>query len=288
MTGWLNLRWRHLRLLTTSGWVKVRRHVCSVEDLRGCCYVKAYASLARYLFPERVGPIYRLHRAYPIATDFGIDIDGYMAGLPLRRLVRGSFFEDEVEHARLLALEALDAVRQNYAKVRAVFTGRRGYQLWILDFDWRDWVQREPRSARDLVWLMALGKARYARVIAAQLSWLDEAHLCVMEDLTRLFALPGTVDRRTGLAVVEVDLERPAAEHLALAARLAAGRERGLLRRQTPAKGGCGDELNAKPPPAPSQPRGSPPPRACTCWPQPSPREPSMRHARCHHARTQP
>jgi hypothetical protein len=285
---WLDLRWRHVRLMTGRGWVKVWRRVRSVEDLRGCSYVKAYASLARYLFPERVGPIYRLHRAYPIATDFGIDVDGYMACLPLRRLVRASFFEDEVEHARLLALEALGAVRQNYSEVKAVFTGRRGYQLWIFDFDWRDWVQREPRTLRDTVWLMALGKARYARVVAAQLSWLDEAHLEVMEDLTRLFALPGTVDRRTGLAVVEVDLERPAVEHLALAARLAAGREWGLLRRQTPAKGGCGDELRAKPPPAPSQPRGSPPSLACSGSRLPSPPGPSARPSRCRRARPQP
>jgi DNA primase catalytic subunit len=220
--------------MTGRGWVKVRRRVRSVEDLASRSYVKAYCSLARYLFPWRVGPIYRLHRAYPMGTDFGIDVDGYMARLPLRRLVRASFFEDEVENARLLALEALDAVKQNYSEVKTVFTGRRGYQLWILDFDWRDWVGREPRTLRELVWLMALGKARYARVVAAQLSWIDEAHLEVMEDLTRLFALPGTIDGRTGLAVVEVNLERPAIEHLALAARLAAGREWGLLRRQAP------------------------------------------------------
>jgi hypothetical protein len=87
---------------------------------------------------------------------------------------------------------------------------------------------------------MALGKARYARVLAAQLAWIDEAHLEVMEDLTRLFALPGTVDRRTGLAVVEVNLERPAIEHLALAARLAAGREWGLPRRLPPRRGTVG------------------------------------------------
>jgi DNA primase catalytic subunit len=284
---WLNLGQRHVRLLTERGWVKVKRRVRRLEDLRGCSYVKAYCSLARYLFPERVGPIYRLHRAYPIATDFGIDIDGYMAGLPLRRLVRGSFFEDEIEHARLLALEALDAVRSNYSKVKTVFTGRRGYQIWVLDFDWRDWVSRDPHTLRDTVWLMALGKARYARVLAAQLAWIDEAHLEVMEDLTRLFALPGTVDRRTGLAVVEVDLERPAVEHIQRAARLAAGREWGLPRRQAPSAGGCGDELSAKPPPTPP-PRGSPPPRACTCSPQPSPPRPSMRPSRSRRARTQP
>jgi DNA primase catalytic subunit len=237
---WLNLGQRHVRLLTERGWVKVKRRVRRLEDLRNLSYVKAYCSLARYLFPWRVGPLYRLHKAYPLGTDFGIDIDGYMAGLPLRRLVRASFFEDEVEHARLLALEALDAVKRNYSTVKAVFTGRRGYQIWVLDFDWKDWVQREPRTLHDLVWLMALGKARYARVIAAQLAWIDEAHLEVMEDLTRLFALPGTVDRRTGLAVVEVNLERPAAEHLTRAARLAAGREWGLLRRQTPSAGVVG------------------------------------------------
>ena len=229
-----------MRLLTERGWVKVKRRVRRLEDLRNLSYVKAYCSLARYLFPWRVGPLYRLHKAYPLGTDFGIDIDGYMAGLPLRRLVRASFFEDEVEHARLLALEALDAVKRNYSTVKTVFTGRRGYQIWVLDFDWKDWVQREPRTLHDLVWLMALGKARYARVIAAQLAWIDEAHLEVMEDLTRLFALPGTVDRRTGLAVVEVNLERPAAEHLTRAARLAAGREWGLLRRQTPSAGVVG------------------------------------------------
>jgi DNA primase catalytic subunit len=239
MTSWLNLRWRHVRLLTSHGWVKVRRRVRRPEDLRGYSYVKAYCSLARYLFPWRVGPLYRLHRAYPMGTDFGVDVDGYMARLPLRRLVRASLFEDEVEHARALALEALDAVRANYSRVRAVFTGRRGYQIWVLDFDWRDWVQREPRTLRDLVWLMARAKARYARVLAAQLAWIDEAHLEVMEDLTRLFALPSTIDGRTGLAVVEVNLERPAIEHVALAARLAAGREWGLPRRHAlPRAGG--------------------------------------------------
>jgi hypothetical protein len=46
-------------------------------------------------------------------------------------------------------------------------------------------VRREPRTLRELVWLMALAKARYARVLAAQLAWIDEAHLEVMEDLTR-------------------------------------------------------------------------------------------------------
>ncbi|MCC6051135.1 MAG: hypothetical protein LM580_10530 [Thermofilum sp.] len=237
MTRWLNLRWRHVRLLTASGWVKVKRRVRSVEDLHGFSYVKAYCSLARYLFPWRVGPIYRLHRAYPLGTEFGIDVDGYMARLPLRRLVRASFFEDGVEHARLLALEALDAVRANYSRVRAVFTGRRGYQIWVLDFEWRDWVGSEPRNLRDVVKLMALAKARYADILASQLAWIDRAHYNVMRDLTRVFALPGTVNRATGLAVVEVDLERPALEHIALAARLAA-REWGLLRRQAPLGGG--------------------------------------------------
>jgi DNA primase catalytic subunit len=156
----------------------------------------------------------------------------------LRAGARG-FCEDEVEYARQLALEALDALRQNYTSIKAVFTGRRGYQLWVLDFDWRDWVDREPRSLRDLVLLMSLAKARYTRIIASQLAWLDQAHLRVMSDLTRVFALPGTVDRRTGLAVIEVDLEKAAVEHIVLAARHAlAAREWGLARRQAPQRAG--------------------------------------------------
>jgi DNA primase catalytic subunit len=126
------------RIRVVRDTIAAARGATAREDLRGLSYIKAYASLARYLFPWRVGPIYRLHRAYPLGTDFGIDIDGYMARLPLRRLVRGSFFEDEVECTRALALEVLDAVRRNYGKVEAVFTGRRGYQLWVLDFNWRD------------------------------------------------------------------------------------------------------------------------------------------------------
>jgi DNA primase catalytic subunit len=236
---WLNLRWRHFRLRTTQGWVKVKRRVRSPEDLRSYSYVKAYVSLARYLFPWRVGPLYALHRAYPMGTDFGVDIDGYMARLPLQRCVARGFCEDEVEYARQLALEALDALRQNYTSIKTVFTGRRGYQLWVLDFDWRDWVGREPRSLRDLVLLMSLAKARYTRIIASQLAWLDQAHLRVMSDLTRVFALPGTVDRRTGLAVIEVDLEKAAVEHIVLAARHAlAAREWGLARRQAPQRAG--------------------------------------------------
>jgi DNA primase catalytic subunit len=129
-------------------------------------------------------------------------------------------------------------VRQNYSKVKAVFTGRRGYQIWVLDFDWRDWVGREPRSPKDAVGLMVLAKARYADILASQLAWIDRAHYNVMRDLTRVFALPGTVNRATGLAVVEVDLERPTLEHVALAARLAA-REWGLLRRQAPFRKGA-------------------------------------------------
>jgi DNA primase catalytic subunit len=232
--SWLRLRWRHVRLKTACGWVKVKREVKSVRELERYSYVKAYVSLARYLFPWRVGPLYTLHTAYPLGTDFGVDVDGYMSRRPLTmRVYRGSqgLYEDEVEYARLLALEALDALRQNYASIKAVFTGRRGYQLWVLDFDWRDWVGREPRSLRDMVRLMAQAKARYTRVLAAQLAWIDRAHCNVMRDLTRVFALPGTVDRRTGLAVVEVDLGKPAVEHIMCSARMAA-REWGPARRQ--------------------------------------------------------
>ena len=238
MPDWLELRWRHVRLCTELGWVKVRRVVRSPEDLDRMRYVKAYCSLARYLFPWRVGPICVLHRAYPVATEFGVDVDGYMARLPLRRLVRASFHEDEVEWARQMALEAVDVLKQNYSTIKAVFSGRRGYQLWVLDFDWRDWVQREPRSLRELVEMMALAKKRYARVLAAQLEWLDEAHVRVMADLTRLFAMPGTVDRRTNLAVIEVDLMRPAIEHVAQAGRAAAARIGGFVRRQAPVRWG--------------------------------------------------
>ena len=223
-----------MRLKTPQGWAKVKREVRSIRELERYSYVKAYVSLARYLFPWRVGPLYSLHRAYPLGTNYGVDVDGYMSRAPLLKHVhhgRGGFYEDEVEYARLLALEALDALRQNYSAVKAVFTGRRGYQLWILDFDWRDWVCREPRSLRDLVSLMSLAKARYTSVLVSQLAWIDRAHYNVMRDLTRVFALPGTVDRRTGLAVVEVDLERPAVEHVYQAARLAA-REWGPARRQ--------------------------------------------------------
>jgi DNA primase catalytic subunit len=214
--------------------------VRSPEDLRSYSYVKAYVSLARYVFPWRVGPLRSLHLAYPIGTDFGVDIDGYMSRKPLvRRIFRGleGFYEDEIEYARLLALEALDALRQNHSAVKAVFTGRRGYQLWVLDFDWRDWVGGEPRSLRDLISLMSLAKARYASVLASQLTWIDRAHYNVLRDLTRVFALPGTVDRRTGLAVVEVDLDKPAVEHIIYSARLAA-REWGPVRRHAPP---CGD-----------------------------------------------
>jgi DNA primase catalytic subunit len=238
-TRWLDLRWRHVRLRTARGWVKVRRVVRSpAEDLRSYSYVKAYVSLARYLFPWRVGPLYTLHRAYPLGTDFGVDVDGYMSHLPLLRRVsrEQGYYEDEVEYARLLALEAWDVLRQNYTSIKAVFTGRRGYQLWVLDFDWRNWVGREPRDLRDLVWLMAQAKARYARLLVSQLTWIDRAHYNVLRDLTRVFALPGTVDRRTGLAVVEVDLDKPAVEHIMYSARLAA-REWGLARRQAPRAG---------------------------------------------------
>ena len=224
-TRWLDLRWRHVRLRTAQGWVKMRRVVRSPEDLRSYSYVKAYVSLTRYVFPWRVGPLRSLHLAYPIGTDFGVDIDGYMSRKPLvRRIFRGleGFYEDEIEYARLLALEARDLLRQNYNSVKAVFTGRRGYQLWVLDFNWRDWVGREPRNLRDMVRLMALAKARYAVILASQLAWIDIAHYKVMGDLTRVFALPGSVNWATGLAVVEVDLEKPAIEHISLAARAAA------------------------------------------------------------------
>ncbi|WP_288006887.1 hypothetical protein [Thermofilum sp.] len=238
--AWLDLRWRHVRLRTQCGWVKVKREVKSVNELERYSYVKAYVSLARYVFPWRVGPLSSLHLAYPIGTDFGVDIDGYMSRKPLvRRIYRGleGLYEDEIEYARLLALGARDVLRQNYTSIKAVFTGRRGYQLWVLDFDWRDWVGREPRDLRDLVWLMVQAKARYTRLLVSQLTWIDRAHYNVLRDLTRVFALPGTINRFTGLAVVEVDLDRPAISHVMYSARLAA-RDWGHVRRQAPL---CGD-----------------------------------------------
>lgn len=174
--------------------------------------LKTYVSLTRYLKPWRVGPLGSLRRAYPIQADYGLDIDGYMSGWPLAGL---ELIYEDVERARMLTLMALDFFRQYHeGEIKVIFTGHRGYQIWLVDWDWRGWAKKRGSIVAE----MLSAKREFTCVVASELPWLDKWHVRVAEDLTRVFVLPGSINWSTGLTCVETDPSREDAFSLLLRA----------------------------------------------------------------------
>jgi hypothetical protein len=187
----------------------------SEKDLRFYCWklapVNVYFSVLNWLFPERVGKKYRARYCVPLNGEYVVDVDSYMV------LFKHDHRVDENWHVcqeclgmgKRLTLQLCEAIEQYYQKLAIVFSGRMGFHVHVLDFDYHDWVGYRER---DPIWCHHAARFKFTKLLQKQTHVFDRKHFTVSVDPMRVVTVPNTINGKTGLICSLIgnknDLER--------------------------------------------------------------------------------
>ena len=111
--------------------------------------------------------------------------------------------------SKCLTLQVCEAIRLYYHKVAVVFSGRAGFHVHVLDFDYLDWTlykQSEP------LWCHSASRFKFTKSLKLQTYAFDRVHFTVLVDPMRIVTVPNTLNGQTGLRCLYIgegkDLER--------------------------------------------------------------------------------
>lgn len=101
-----------------------------------------YMSVLNWLFPERVCKKYKGKYAVPIGGEYVIDIDIYVIHKRHRHHYSAlrKICEECLRISQALMVEVCEKVKEHYSKIAIVFSGKRGFHVHVLDFNFRDWT----------------------------------------------------------------------------------------------------------------------------------------------------
>ena len=98
-----------------------------------------------------------------------------------------------------MTLELADKILEDYSDVQIVFSGRRGFHIWVMDFDYKRYVKPNPK---DPLKVQAAARFKYARSLVDH-AW-DRPHFILSCDPLRVMAIPNTLNLETGLVCLHV------------------------------------------------------------------------------------
>lgn len=186
------------------GFLKVEDRIRTPQDLlahlRRAAPHHVYFTTSTWLDPQRVGP-----RDFRKAKRAGYQVAHNVF------LNQGLYFDIDVEGdlataaRHLLMLRDLLAARWGFEEFRAVFSGSKGFHLYVEDFDIRDFVtdvEADPRKREDQ---HPVVKARFTEAAVKAGIAVDVA---VTLDPRRILRVPGTVHGKTLNLCEEVELAR--------------------------------------------------------------------------------
>ncbi len=104
--------------------------------------------------------------------------------------------EQCLDIAKILTLEVCEAVEKYYCKLAVVFSGKLGFHVHVLDFDYRDFV---PYREVDPIWCHHASRFKFTRLLQKQTHVFDKAHFNVSVDPMRVVTVPNTLNAKTGL-----------------------------------------------------------------------------------------
>jgi DNA primase catalytic subunit len=199
-----NLSRKHIRVVANGSYLKLNtiENRINENELRFYCYklrpTHVYFSVLNWLFPERVGRKYKAKYCIPLNGEYVVDIDSYLAHFPHihRYNKEWNICERCLLQSKILTLNVLETLEHYYKDFAVVFSGRSGFHVHVLDFNYRDWVgYRES----DPIWCHHASRFRLTRVLQKQTRVFDKAHFNVSVDPMRVVTVPNTINAKTGL-----------------------------------------------------------------------------------------
>jgi DNA primase catalytic subunit len=101
-----------------------------------------------------------------------------------------------LEMSKKLTLQLLEVLKNYYSKFAVIFSGRAGFHVHVLDFDYRDWVSYR---VFDPIWCHHASRFRFSKLLQKQTHVFNRVHFNVSIDPMRVVTVPNTINGKTGL-----------------------------------------------------------------------------------------
>jgi len=199
-----NLSRKHFRVVSNGGHIKLNRFENRIneKELKYYCYklkpTHVYFSVLNWLFPERVGKKYKARYCVPLNGEYVIDVDSYMVLFHHEHKTDPEWGVCEIclDMAKGLTLQLCEVLEKYYSKFAIVFSGRMGFHVHVLDFNYRDWVSYRET---DPIWCHHASRFKLTKLLQKQTHVFNRAHFNVSVDPMRVVTVPNTLNAKTGL-----------------------------------------------------------------------------------------
>jgi DNA primase catalytic subunit len=101
-----------------------------------------------------------------------------------------------LELSKELTLQACYEIENYYSELAVVFSGKSGFHIHVLDFDYRDWVNYREK---DPLWCHSASRFKFTKFLQPATHVFDRVHFTVSCDPLRLVTVPNTLNASTGL-----------------------------------------------------------------------------------------
>jgi hypothetical protein len=174
----------------------------TAKDLKFYCWklapIHVYFSVLNWLFPERVGKKWKARYCVPLNGEYVIDVDSYMMIFKHNHRVDEGWHvcQECLDMSKHLTLQLCEVIEKYYQKLAIVFSGRMGFHVHVLDFNYHDWVGYREK---DPIWCHHSARFKFTKLLQKQTHVFDRAHFTVSVDPMRVVTVPNTVNPKTGL-----------------------------------------------------------------------------------------
>jgi DNA primase catalytic subunit len=198
-----NLSRKHVRIVLRNGrFVKLNRfrNRLNPKFLRYLCVkhapVHVYFSVLDWLFPERVGKKYKAKYAVPVGGAYIFDVDCNNVWVPHNHNKWRPVCTECLYISKNLTLHICEAIEENYRDIQIVFSGRRGFHIHVLNFDFRDWTHYNPKNP---IKSHEVARFKYTKNLSSCCYGFNRPHFIVATDPMRIISLPNSLNGESGL-----------------------------------------------------------------------------------------
>jgi DNA primase catalytic subunit len=157
------------------------------------------------LLPERVGKKYKAKYAVPIGGEYVFDVDSYNVWVPHNHIKSRPVCLECLYVSKKLTLHICDAIEENYTDIQIVFSGKRGFHIHVLDYDFRDWTRYNPHNP---VKSHEVARFKYTKKLSSICHGFNRPHFIVAVDPMRIMSLPYILNGESGLVCLPLGNRR--------------------------------------------------------------------------------